>query len=139
MVDAMEKSAPSEAMRREEFPQIFEIRDLLPRDLPEGVRFPALDGTIVEYPQKRRLLRDIENDLRGLDAAAWAALKAKVPPLLRKHRTRVWEPLYDTLNEAKAYNYLTRVGYTDVRLSPIFDSVTFRCIVRSPPHTGVLR
>lgn len=30
----------------------------------------------------------------------------------------MWEPLYDTLNETKAYNYLKRIGCADVRFIP---------------------
>lgn len=108
---------------RIEFPRIYELRDLFRRDLPEGVRFPALDNTIYEFPPKRRFLQGVERDLEQLDPVAWAALKAKVPPLLKKHRTRVWEPLYDTLNEAKGYNYLTRIGCSAVHFIPTVEGM----------------
>jgi ribosomal protein L30 len=112
----VEKHAPVEDAKRgsEEFPRIYELRALLPRELPEGVRFPALDNTIYEFPPKRKFLQSVERDLEKLDPLAWGALKAKVPALLKKHPTRVWEPLYDTLNEAKGYNYLARIGCSDV-------------------------
>jgi hypothetical protein len=105
-------------MCRGDFPRIFELRDSLPDPLPEGVAFPALDQTIVEYPQKRKFLREVEAELQGLDARAWAALKAKLAPLPKKHKKRVLQPLYDTLNEAKGYNYLARIGCTNVRFIP---------------------
>lgn len=57
-------------MYRKEFPRIYELRDLLPGQLPEGLRFPALDDSIGECPQKGRFLREVENDLEGLDATA---------------------------------------------------------------------
>jgi hypothetical protein len=57
-------------MCRGDFPRIFELRDSLPDPLPEGVAFPALDQTIVEYPQKRKFLREVEAELQGLDARA---------------------------------------------------------------------
>jgi hypothetical protein len=97
-------------MCRDEFPRIFELRDSLPTPLPEGVAFPALDQTIIEYPQKRKFLGDIEVELQGLDVTAWAALKAKLTPLPKKHKKLVSQPLYDTLNEAKGYNYLAGIG-----------------------------
>ena len=67
---------------------------------------------------KKRHLQSVERDLRGLDPEAWAVLKARVPPLLKKHPTRVWQPLYDTLNKAKRYNHLVRIGCTGVRFIP---------------------
>lgn len=108
---------------RTEFPRIYELRDLLPCGLTDGVRFPALDNTIYEFPPKRRFLQGVERDLEQLDPAAWAALKAKMPPLLKKHRTRAWEPLYDTLNEAKGYNHLTRIGCRAVHFIPAVEGM----------------
>lgn len=105
-------------MCRDEFPRIFELRDSLSTPLPEGVAFPALDQTIIEYPQKRKFLRDAEAELQGLDVTAWAALKAKLTPLPMKHKKRVLQPLYDTLNEAKGYNYLARIGCANVHFIP---------------------
>jgi hypothetical protein len=105
-------------MFRDEFPRIFELHDSLPTPLPEGVAFPALDQTIIQYPQKRKFLRDIEAELQGLDVSAWAAIKAKLTPLPKKHKMRVLQPLYDTLNEAKGYNYLARIGRANVHFIP---------------------
>jgi hypothetical protein len=84
-----------------EFPRTFELRNSLPDPLPEGVAFSALDQTIVEYPQKRKFLRDVEAELQGLDARVSAALRAKPAPLRKKHKKGVLQPLYDTLNERK--------------------------------------
>lgn len=105
-------------MCRDEFPRIFELRDSLPSPLPGGFAFPALDQTIIEYPQKRKFLREIEAELQGLDLTAWAALKAKLTPLPKKHKKRVLQPLYDTLNEAKGYDYLVGTGYANVHFIP---------------------
>ena len=63
-----------------------------------------LDETLAAWPQKRKQFHDIEADLQCLDAAAWAYLKAEVAPLLiTKHRTRGLQPLFDKLNQAKAW------------------------------------
>jgi hypothetical protein len=105
-------------MCRDEFPRVFELRDLLPTPLPEGVAFPALDKTIAEYPVKRKFLRDIEAELQGLDTAAWEALKVKLTPFPKRDKKRVLQPLYDILNEAKGYNFLKRIGYTNVHFIP---------------------
>jgi hypothetical protein len=101
---------------RDEFPRIFELRDLLPNPLPETIAFPSLDETSMRLPQKRKFLRDLEAELQGLDPSAWAALKVKLMP--KKHKTRVLEPLYDLLNEAKAYNYLKRIGCVNIYFIP---------------------
>jgi hypothetical protein len=106
-------------MYRQELPRIYELRDLLPTPLPERVAFPALDKTISEYPQKRKFLLDVEAELQPLDAAAWTALKTKLTPLPKRDKKRNLQPLYDTLNEAKAYNHLIRIGCANVHFIPV--------------------
>jgi hypothetical protein len=70
-------------------------------------------------PTKRNAFFDIETELRGLDAQGWAYLKAEaLPRLSAKDPIRYWQPLFDTLNEAKAYNYLVSIKCTDVKLIP---------------------
>jgi hypothetical protein len=106
-------------MYRQELPRIYELRDSLPTPLPERVAFPALDKTISESPQKRKFLRDVEAVLQALDAAAWTALKAKLTPLPKRDKKRDLQPLYDTLNEAKAYNHLIRIGCANAHFIPL--------------------
>jgi hypothetical protein len=109
----------NKAVYRKELPRIYELRDLLPNPLPPGAYFRDLDKTLAKWPQKREQFRHIEGDLQGLDAAAWAYLKAEVAPLLAaKHKMRGWQPLFDKLNQAKAFNYLVRIGYADVHFIP---------------------
>jgi hypothetical protein len=96
---------------RKELSRIYELRDLLPNHLPPKAYFRDLDKTLAAWPQKRKQFQDIEGDLQGLDVAAWTYLKAQVAPLLTaKHETRGWQPLFDKLNQAKAFNYLVRMG-----------------------------
>jgi hypothetical protein len=107
------------AMYRMELPRIYELRDLLQNPLPAGAYFRDLDRTLGEWPQKRMQFREIEGDLQGLDGAAWAYLKAELAPLLTaKHETRGWHALFDKLNQAKAFNHLSRAGYSDVHFIP---------------------
>jgi hypothetical protein len=102
-------------MFRKELPRIYELRDLLPVPPPPGAYFRDLDRSLAEIPQKLRQYRDIEQDLQGLDPAAWAFLKSELAPLLTaKDAKRSWQPLFDKLNQAKAYNYLKGVGYSRV-------------------------
>lgn len=57
--------------------------------------------------------------MAGLDPSAWAFLKSEVVPLLLvRDVIRGWQPLFDKLNQAKAYNHLKEVGYDAVRFIP---------------------
>jgi len=69
-------------------------------------------------PLKVRYFRRIENDLQGLDADAWDALKSAAARRLIRTKDRGWQPLFDTLNEAKAYNHPVAIGCTSVRFIP---------------------
>jgi hypothetical protein len=112
--------ARNKALYRKELPRIYELRDLLPNPFPSGAYFHNLDKSLAEWPQKRKQFRDIESDLQGLDWEAWAYLKTAVAPLLTvKHVTRGWHQLFDILNQAKAFNYLTRLGCTNVKFIPV--------------------
>lgn len=106
-------------MYRKELSRIFELSDLIPNPPPPDAYFRNLDQSLVDIPQKLKQYRDIEKDLQGLDPVAWAFLKAELAPLLAaKDRKRGWQPLFDKLNQAKAYNYLKDAGYLNVRFVP---------------------
>ncbi|WAL83550.1 hypothetical protein OYT13_03510 [Pandoraea sp. XJJ-1] len=51
---------------------------------------------------------------------SWGALKSEARPYLTLHDTngRGWQQLIDVLNQARAYNYLTDLGCSDVRFVP---------------------
>jgi hypothetical protein len=64
-----------------------------------------------------KFLRDLENELQGLDSASWDLLKSEAAPLVaKKDMKRGWQPLWDKLNEAKGYNYLVSLGCSEVGL-----------------------
>jgi hypothetical protein len=68
---------------------------------------------------KRKQFADIEEDLSGLDSAAWKHLKPQVTHLFgTKDPIRGWQAAFDRLNEAKAYNHLLRLGVTDLKFIP---------------------
>ena len=70
-------------------------------------------------PIKRRYFVDLERDFQGLDVQAWEHLKNEACPRLRQRDSkRGWQQLFDILNEAKGYNYLKRIGCTDIRFVP---------------------
>jgi hypothetical protein len=56
--------------------------------------------------------------LRGLDSDAWDALKDAAAQRLVRTKDRGWQPLFDILNEAKAYNHLVSIGCTSVQFIP---------------------
>jgi hypothetical protein len=106
-------------MYRKELPRIYELRDLIPTPAPPGAYFRDFDKRLTDCPQALKQFRDIETDLQGLDFAAWTYLKGELAPLLiAKHETRGWQQLFDKLNQAKAYNYLARVGCTGILFIP---------------------
>lgn len=76
----------------------------------------------------------IERDLQGLDDEAWAFLKGEaLPRLIATDPTRPGEPLFETLNEAKGYNHLVRIGCTNVKFIPRSTANT-----RTPDLQGLL-
>jgi hypothetical protein len=106
-------------MFRNELPRIYELRDLLPNPPPADSYFRDLDRSLAEIPQKLRQFRDLERALQGLDLAAWDFLKSEVLPLLRvRDPKRGWQPLWDKLNQVKAYNHLKGAGYRNIRFIP---------------------
>ena len=105
-------------MSRDHFPRLFDLRDLLPDPLPQRAALPALDETLMRSG-KREYFERIEADLQRLDASGWAALKARMTPWPKTHPKRALEPLYNALNEAKAYNYLHEIGCSHVRFIPV--------------------
>jgi len=104
---------------RDQFRRLYELRDLLPDPAPENAFFRNLDESLAAWRTKREAYQTIEADLAALDPAAWAFLKAELRPLLTVHQgPRGWQPLFDKLNEAKAYHYLKREGFTDIAFIP---------------------
>jgi hypothetical protein len=98
-----------------ELSRLYELRDdLQDPPPPNAYNFdPGDDPVILKH------FRDIEADLVGLDSASWGCLKAEIVPLMTKRSSaRGWRELFDKLNEAKGYNYLVRIGCTDVKFIP---------------------
>ena len=106
-------------MYRRELPRVFELRDLVQYSSSRDAYFQNFEKSLSGIPPKLKQFRDIERDLQGLDAEAWAFLKSEVTPLLgARDQKRGWQLLFDKLNQAKAYNYLKGAGYLNVRFVP---------------------
>ena len=106
-------------MYRKELPRVFELHDLAQPSSSPGAYFQNFEKSLSAIRPKLKQFRDIEQDLQGLDASAWAFLKSEVAPLLAaKDPKRGWQSLFDKLNQAKAFNYLKSAGYSNVRFVP---------------------
>ncbi|MGC1179409.1 MAG: hypothetical protein WA884_10395 [Methyloceanibacter sp.] len=117
-----------------ELQRISELRDYS-KHLQSPKSYFRDDDTKFSDPRRRRFFLDIELDLQGLDVDAWTFVKGEALPRLQaKHPTRGWEQLFETLNEAKGYNYLVRIGCRDVKFIP--RSTTKG--VRTPDLRGLL-
>ena len=81
--------------------------------------FKHFTASLHNNPIKRKHFIDIEVELATLDTAAWDHLKANVGPLFMKgEKIRGWQGAFSELNEAKAYNFLVRRGYSCVEFIP---------------------
>jgi hypothetical protein len=100
---------------RKELPRLYELRDQFQSPPSrEAYNFEIGDNRI-----KLKHFRDLEAELQGLDPVSWDLLKAELTPLfIRRDPKRAWQPLFDKLNEAKGYNYLVRMGCTNVEFVP---------------------
>jgi hypothetical protein len=104
---------------RRELPRVYELRDLIQYSSSPDAYFQNFEKSLSEIPPKLKQFRDIERDLQGLDAEAWAFLKSEVTPLLAaRDPKRGWQLLFDKLNQAKAFKYLRDAGYLNIRFVP---------------------
>jgi hypothetical protein len=104
---------------RNELPRVFELHDLVRSPRPPDAYFDDFQKSLAEVPQKLRQFRDIEHELEGLDTTAWSDLKAEAAGrIAARDHNRGWQALFDILNQAKAYNYLKRIGCTNSAFIP---------------------
>ncbi len=104
---------------RTRLPRVFEMKNLVAGSASPKAFFQNFEPSLKEIPLKFARFRELEGLLQGLDAAAWDFLKSEIRPLLlARDEKRGWQQLFDKLNQARAYNYLQRVGYRDIRFIP---------------------
>src|SRR4051812_29251288 len=104
-------------MRSAELPRTYELVASL-KGAPKSY-FKNFATSLRDNAIKRKYFADIEAELAALDSAAWDHLKTKVGPLfMKKEKARGWQGAFSELNEAKAYNFLIRCGYTSVEFIP---------------------
>jgi hypothetical protein len=100
-----------------DFPRLSELQVISVRLNSPNAYFQAADTKFTD-PLKRRYFLRIEEDLRSLDPDAWDALRNVAAQRLIRTKDRGWQPLFDALNEAKAYNHLVSIGCTSVKFIP---------------------
>ncbi|HKR44539.1 MAG TPA: hypothetical protein VJU59_33525 [Paraburkholderia sp.] len=100
-------------------PRVFELRDLIEQPLTPRAYFQDFE-TVLDDRLARAIWLAREREFQRLDAESWEALKSEARPYLTLHNPngRGWQQLIDVLNQARAHNYLTELGCSDVRFVP---------------------
>ena len=113
-------------MFREEMPKIYELRVLIRDPTALDAYFQNFKSALRDSPSAIKKFTDLERELEGLDPEAWAFLKNEASSYLKRKDSsgRGWQQLFDILNQARAYNYLTRIGSSNVRFVPPSSSPT---------------
>lgn len=107
-------------MFREELPRLHELSDCIDDPASPDAYFRDFDQILARDSGAKNFYLGQERSLSSLDDDAWEDLKERVRPDLTKRSSkgRGWQQLFDTMNEARAYNYLKLRGYTNLRLIP---------------------
>jgi hypothetical protein len=70
-------------------------------------------------PMKVGYFTEVDRDLAMLPEDAWKQIKVDlINRIAVRDPTRDWQPLFDTFNEVRAYNYLQGTGCGDIRFIP---------------------
>jgi hypothetical protein len=99
-------------------PRLHELLQCAPID-DSSAYSPDLGASLLATRGKLEAFIKVEQSLAALDSGAWLHLKSRaVPRLSRRDPARGWRELFDTLNEARAYRHLRRLGCTEIRFIP---------------------
>jgi hypothetical protein len=107
-------------MFRAELPRLYELRDLIADPSSKNAYFQNFEDRLRDSPHHvMRIYSDWEKDLDAMDDTAWLSLKTEAAPrLMARHSNRGWEQLFDIFNQARAYNYLRRIGCARIGFIP---------------------
>jgi hypothetical protein len=107
-------------MCRGELPRVYELLDLIDDPSKASAYFRNFDASLRDEPSKKRTWLAREGEFERLDAEAWEHLKGEALSYLtaRDAKGRGWEQLISILNQARAHNYLTEIGCSQVRFIP---------------------
>lgn len=103
-------------MFRKNLPRIYELRDQIENPESPNSCFQHLEQTL-QLPEALLAWSTLENELKGLDSAAWEFLKKEACVYLTKwdeDRGRGRQQLLTIINQARAYNFLRKSGWSDI-------------------------
>lgn len=103
-----------------ELPRVNELRELIDDPRSSNAYFQNFDTSIEEEPLKKKLWIALEREFERLDKGSWCYLKTEAVPYLVKRDAhgRGWQQLITILNQARAHNYLSDIGCSQVRFVP---------------------
>jgi hypothetical protein len=101
-------------------PRVFELKERQPDPAhPDAFFKTNFEQSLRDTPLKNASFERLERQLAALNAGAWADLKERAQKLLQtRHPDRLWQALFDVLNEAIGYAYLQSLGCANVRFIP---------------------
>ncbi|MFQ5451603.1 MAG: hypothetical protein ACE5E9_13330 [Nitrospinaceae bacterium] len=110
-------------MFRNELPRVYELIDHIEDPNAPTAFFQAFNNSICDDPSggsKLLTWRRREEEFQGLDSKSWESLKNEARPYLTTGNPngRGWEQLIAILNQARAFNFLSNAGCTDIQFIP---------------------
>lgn len=97
------------------FSRLYALRNAVPDPTHPDAYLQNFEKRLEEGEHIRNQYMKVEGPLEALDDNAWQDMLERAAPLtMERHATRGWQSLFDTLNEAKAYAYLQRLGCSDI-------------------------
>ncbi len=107
-------------MYRSKFPRLYELKDRLPESGDStSLYFQDFDKTLEISEVARNAFSILESELEVLDGESWKFLRDETTSFLAKrHPERNWQQLFDKLNEAKGYKFLSEIGCSQIRFIP---------------------
>lgn len=99
-------------------PRLYELKDLTDQSCADAY-FRDFERRFSDGKTVLAAYQKIEQQLAALDDRAWSDLKSRAARTAdQRIAGRGWQPLFDTLNEAKGYVYLQGIGCTGIAFIP---------------------
>ena len=106
-------------MFRKEMPRVYELRDLITDPSKPCANFQNFDDSIRDEPSKKQVWLAREREFQRLDTESWQFLKTETRPYFTTRDARGgWQQIINSLNQARAHNYLIDEGCLGVRFIP---------------------
>lgn len=106
---------------RARFPRVFELKDRAQNPDHEHAYFRGFEASLDSMAGKQDTFIRLESQLAHLDETSWRDLRGRVARHLGttpRDTARGWQQLFDSLNAARAYGYLLRIGCSDIHFVP---------------------